>query len=81
MIALLLVEPHAQAALLSLYLDGSDAVLWARLRELLVIVAVTELFDSLQTALGGVVQVGGALRSTPAAARSACLRPACGLLP
>ena len=65
---------RAQAALLSLYLDGSDAVLWARLRELLLIVAVTELFDSLQTVLGGVVQVWPWQGTPPCSrARSACL--------
>ncbi len=71
-IALLLVEPHAQAALLSLYLDGSDAVLWQRLRELLLIVAVIEFFDSLQTVLGGVVQA----RTRPRTS-SLCLRQEC----
>ena len=38
-------------------MDGSDAVLWRTLRQLLTIVAVIELADALQTVLGGVVQV------------------------
>lgn len=56
-IACILAEPHLQSALLHLYVDGSDAVLWHTLRQLLTIVAVIELADALQTVLGGVVQV------------------------
>ena len=56
-IACILAEPHLQSALLHLYVDGSDAVLWRTLRQLLTIVAVIELADALQTVLGGVVQV------------------------
>ena len=56
-IACILAEPHLQRALLHLYVDGSDAVLWTTLRQLLTIVAVIELADALQTVLGGVVQV------------------------
>lgn len=56
-IACILAEPHLQRALLHLYVDGSDEVLWNTLRQLLTIVAVIELADALQTVLGGVVQV------------------------
>ena len=56
-IACILAEPHLQSALLHLYVDGSDAVLWRTLQQLLTIVAVIELADALQTVLGGVVQV------------------------
>ncbi len=57
MIAVILSEPHLQRLVLLLYLDGSDPVLWRSLSRLLLIVAVVELFDGLQTTLGGVVQV------------------------
>lgn len=56
-IAVILAEPHLQRIVLLLYLDGSDPVLWRTLSRLLLIVAVVELFDGLQTTLGGVVQV------------------------
>jgi hypothetical protein len=46
-----------QGLLLSVYLDGSDPVLWKYVSQLLLVVAVLELFDGLQTVLGGVVQV------------------------
>lgn len=54
---MILAEPHLQRIVLLLYLDGSDPVLWRTLSRLLLIVAVVELFDGLQTTLGGVVQV------------------------
>ena len=54
-----------QAALLRLYLDGTDELLWARLRLLLGIVAGIELFDGLQTVLGGVVQVRALMPPNP----------------
>lgn len=56
-IAVILAEPHLQRIVMLLYLDGSDPVLWRTLSRLLLIVAVVELFDGLQTTLGGVVQV------------------------
>lgn len=56
-IAVILAEPHLQRLVLLLYLDGSDAVLWRALTRLLLITAAMELFDGLQTVLGGVVQV------------------------
>ncbi|CAL8463544.1 g3078 [Coccomyxa elongata] len=58
-IAMILVEPHLQRLVLLLYLDGSDAVLWRALTRLLLITAAVELFDGLQTVLGGVVQGSG----------------------
>lgn len=58
-IAVVLAEPHAQRLVLLLYLDGSDPALWRSLSQLLLIVAAVELFDGLQTVLGGVVQVRG----------------------
>ncbi|EIE27606.1 MATE efflux family protein [Coccomyxa subellipsoidea C-169] len=58
-IAVILAEPHLQRLVLLLYLDGSDPVLWRSLSRLLLIVAVVELFDGLQTTLGGVVQGSG----------------------
>ncbi|KAK9917743.1 hypothetical protein WJX75_007734 [Coccomyxa subellipsoidea] len=58
-IAVILAEPHLQRIVLLLYLDGSDPVLWRTLSRLLLIVAVVELFDGLQTTLGGVVQGSG----------------------
>ena len=56
-IACIMAEPHLQALLLHLYVDGSDAVLWRTLCQLLTIVAAIELADAFQTVLGGVVQV------------------------
>lgn len=56
-VLIILAVAYLQAALLHLYVDGSDGVLWRTLRGLLTIVAVIELADGLQTVLGGVVQV------------------------
>ena len=56
-IAVILAEPHLQRLVLLLYLDGSDPVLWRALTRLLLITVAVELFDGLQTVLGGVVQV------------------------
>ena len=61
-----------QAALLRLYLDGTDELLWARLRLLLGIVAGIELFDGLQTVLGGVVQVRALMPPNPECCSKSC---------
>lgn len=58
--------------LLSLYLDVGDQVLWTYVSHLLTVVAVLELFDGLQTVLGGVVQVLALLPTSKAVCSLCC---------
>lgn len=62
LVAALLVAPPSQRALLALFTDGTDVLLLARMRSLLGLVVVLELFDGLQTVLSGIVAGAGKQR-------------------
>ncbi|PSC71055.1 MATE efflux family isoform A [Micractinium conductrix] len=54
-VAFVLTWPPSQAALLSLFTNGTDEVLLQRMRSLLYLVVVLELFDGAQTILSGII--------------------------
>ncbi|KAK9815228.1 hypothetical protein WJX72_000308 [[Myrmecia] bisecta] len=58
-VAVILIEPHTQALLLSVFTNGQDAELLSRMRRLLYLVVVLELFDGAQTVMQGVIQGSG----------------------
>ena len=61
-VAVLLGTPATQGALLRLFTDGSDPLLLQRMRHLLYLVVLLELFDGIQTVLSGIVAGAGRQR-------------------
>ncbi|PNH12640.1 Multidrug and toxin extrusion protein 1 [Tetrabaena socialis] len=57
--AVLLLEPHCQAAVISVFTSSTDAALLGLLRPLMRLVAAVSLFDGVQTVLTGVVEGAG----------------------
>ena len=58
-VAAVLLVPASQRLILSLFTSGEDPVLLQKMRHLLYLVVVLELFDGVQTILSGVVSGAG----------------------